>query len=64
MRNVKARDGMTRAEYEGRAAERRAAAQRLRSQGLTVQAIAVRLGVSAERVRQLLSEAEPSVDDA
>ena len=55
---------MTRAEYEGRAAERRAAAQRLRSQGLTVQAIAVRLGVSTERVRQLLSEAEPSVDDA
>ena len=64
MRNVKARDGMTRAEYEGRAAERRASAQRLRSQGLTVQAIADRLGVSDERVRQLLSEAEPSVDDA
>ena len=55
---------MTRAEYEGRAAERRATAQLLRSQGMTVQAIADRLGVSDERVRQFLSEAEPTVDDA
>ena len=54
---------MTRAEYEGRAAERRASAQLLRSQGMTVQAIADRLGVSDERVRQFLSEAEPTVDD-
>ena len=44
---------MTRAEYEGRAAERRASAHRLRSQGLTVHAIADRLDVSAERVRPL-----------
>ena len=64
MRNFKARDGMTRAEYEGRAAERRASAQLLRSQGMTVQAIADRLDVSDERVRQLLSEGAPSVDDA
>jgi predicted transcriptional regulator len=55
---------MTRAEYEGRAAERRATAQRLRSQGMTVQAIADRLGVSDERVRQLLSETDSSADDA
>jgi hypothetical protein len=34
----------------------------LRSQGMTVKAIA--LSVSDERVRQFLSEAEPSVDDA
>ena len=64
MRKATARDGMTRAEYEGRAAERRATAQRLRSQGMTVQAIADRLGVSDERVRQLLSETDSSADDA
>ena len=64
MRKAKASDGMTRAEYEARAAERRASAQRLRSEGLSVQAIADRLGVSDERVRQLLLEAEPSIDDA
>jgi predicted transcriptional regulator len=64
MRKAKAGDGMTRAEYEARAAERRASAQRLRSEGLSVQAIADRLGVSNERVRQLLLEAEPSMDDA
>jgi predicted transcriptional regulator len=64
MRKAKASDGMTRAEYEARAAERRASAQRLRSEGLSVQAIADRLGVSDERVRQLLLEAEPSMDDA
>jgi len=64
MRKAKASDGMTRAEYEARAAERRASAQRLRSEGLSVQAIADRLGVSNERVRQLLLEAEPSMDDA
>ena len=46
---------MTRAEYEERAAERRASVQLLRSQGMTVQAIADRLGVSDGRVRQLLS---------
>jgi DNA-directed RNA polymerase sigma subunit (sigma70/sigma32) len=54
MRKARARDGMSRAEYEARAAERRATAQRLQSQGLTVQAIADHLGVSDERVRQLL----------
>ena len=62
MRKATARDGMTRAEYEGRAAERRATAQRLRSQGMTVQAIADCLGVCDERVRQLLSETDPSAD--
>jgi orotate phosphoribosyltransferase-like protein len=64
MRKIKTRDGMTRAEYEARAAERRSSAQWLRSQGLTVQEIADRLDVSDERVRQLLSEAKPSIDDA
>jgi hypothetical protein len=59
MRKAEFRDGMTRAEYEGRAANRRASAQRLRSKGMTVKAIADRLGVSDERVRQLLLEAEP-----
>jgi hypothetical protein len=64
MRQARARGGMSRAEYEGRAAERRASAQLLRSQGMTVQAIADRLDVSDERVRQLLSEGAPSVADA
>jgi predicted transcriptional regulator len=62
MRKARVRDGMTRAEYEGRAAERRATAQRLWSQGMTVQAIADCLGVCDERVRQLLSETDPSAD--
>ena len=42
----------------------RASAQLLRSKGMTVKAIADRLGVSDERVRQLLLEAEPSMNDA
>ncbi|MDQ3375921.1 MAG: hypothetical protein M3533_03375 [Actinomycetota bacterium] len=47
---------MTRDEYEDRAARRRSEAPRLRSEGLSVQQIADRLGIKERRVKQLLKE--------
>jgi hypothetical protein len=45
---------MSRQEYEGRAAERRAAARRLASEGLSLRAIGRILGISHEAVRKAL----------
>ncbi len=47
---------MSRAEYEGRARDRRQEAPRLRSEGLSVRQIAAELGIGERRVKQLLKE--------
>jgi hypothetical protein len=48
--------GMTRKEYEDRAAERRQAARKLASEGLSLRAIGKTLGISHEAVRKALRE--------
>jgi hypothetical protein len=47
---------MSREQYEGRAAERRREAPKLRSEGRSVKEIATILGISERRVKQLLKE--------
>ena len=49
---------MSREDYEGQAAHRRVEAPKLRSEGLTVREIAVVLGISERRVKQLLKESQ------